>query len=226
MYRVRQRGSPGVRAVASDGGRGLQRGGQCSEFDRGRVIGLLEGGLSQAEVARIMGRTRSTVQRWWNRWIAEGNCIRRPGSARPRLTSEREDRHLRLLVVRNPWNSARMHHSMWQTNQAVSQRTARRRLLELNLPSCRPAHFIPLGPQHRQQRLQWCREHEEWNVDRWKSVVWSDESRFCLDFCDGRIRIRRFPNQRYNNDLFAYHDRYGGGSVMIWGGGHGMASIK
>lgn len=96
-------------------------------------------------------------------------------------------------------------------------RTTYRRAYELQLSSYRPATFIPLGPQHRRHRLQWCHEHADWTPDQWQSVVWSDESRFCMDFHDGRVRIRRFPNQRYHRDMFVYHDRYGGGSVMIWG---------
>ena len=33
-------------------------------------------------------------------------------------------------------------------------------------------------PRHRQAQLLWCRERVEWRVE-WRSVVFSDESRFC-----------------------------------------------
>lgn len=46
--------------------------------------------------------------------------------------------------------------------------------------------------------------------------MWSDESRFTLDFNDGRIRVHRLPGERFAECCVKEHDRYGGGSVMIW----------
>ena len=48
--------------------------------------------------------------------------------------------------------------------------------------------------------------------------MFSDESRFCLDFNDGRVRVRRLPSERFLDICIKEHDRYGGGSVMVWGG--------
>ena len=52
----------------------------------------------------------------------------------------------------------------------------------------------------------------------WKRVLWTDESRFSLDFNDGRLRVRRLPTERFLDVCIAEHDRYGSGSIMIWGG--------
>ena len=43
-------------------------------------------------------------------------------------------------------------------------------------------------------------------------------SRYCLDFTDRRARVWRRPGERLHADNIAEHDRYGGGSVMVWGG--------
>ena len=48
--------------------------------------------------------------------------------------------------------------------------------------------------------------------------MFSDESRFCLDFHDGRIRVKRLATERFLDDCICEHDRYGGGSVMVWAG--------
>ena len=42
-------------------------------------------------------------------------------------------------------------------------------------------------------------------------------SRFSLDFADRRRRVWRRRNERYAKCCIAEHDRYGGGSVMVWG---------
>jgi hypothetical protein len=55
-------------------------------------------------------------------------------------------------------------------------------------------------------------------VRRIQPVLFTDESRFCLDFHDGRRRVWRQKNERFKNCCVAEHDRFDGGSVMVWGG--------
>ncbi|GFW88564.1 transposable element Tc1 transposase [Trichonephila clavipes] len=57
---------------------------------------------------------------------------------------------------------------------------------EANLKSKRHFHALPLTPEHRQLRLQWCQARSMWNVTDWQKVVFSDASRFVLG-TDGAI---------------------------------------
>ena len=41
---------------------------------------------------------------------------------------------------------------------------------------------------------------------------------FCLDFTDRRARVWRRPRKRFQAGNIAEHDRYEGGSVMVWAG--------
>ena len=52
----------------------------------------------------------------------------------------------------------------------------------------------------------------------WAPVLFTDESRFCVDFTDRRARAWRMPNERFAPVCVAEHDRFGGGSVMVWAG--------
>ena len=49
-------------------------------------------------------------------------------------------------------------------------------------------------------------------------VLFTDESRFCVDFTDRRARVWRMPNERFAPVCVAEHDRFGGGSVIVWAG--------
>ena len=49
-------------------------------------------------------------------------------------------------------------------------------------------------------------------------VMFSDESRYNVDQPDGRMRVWRWPGERYTPPCIASHDRWGGGSVMVWAG--------
>ena len=56
-----------------------------------------------------------------------------------------------------------------------------------------------------------------WTRAQWSSVVFSDESRFCLQQGDGRIRVWRKKGERYADCCVREQDRHRGGSVMVWG---------
>ena len=77
---------------------------------------------------------------------------------------------------------------------AVSPRTIGNRLLAAGLRPHVPLAKLPLIPRHRQARLFWCCESVDWRVER-RSVVFSDERKFCLSASDGRTCIWRRPGK-------------------------------
>ncbi|KAH0818775.1 hypothetical protein GEV33_004016 [Tenebrio molitor] len=105
---------------------------------------------------------------------------------------------LRLLAVRKGFpNTLRLRVQMQLargTNVRIGLETIRQRLLEDNL-HIRCPHTGPLA--HRQARLQFAENHTRWNDNEWARVLFSDESRFCLELSDRRVRVIRRPNERY-----------------------------
>ncbi|GFW63764.1 transposable element Tcb1 transposase [Trichonephila clavipes] len=77
-------------------------------------------------------------------------------------------------------------------------------LAEANLKSKCPFRALPLTPEHRQLRLQWCQARSMWNVTDWQKVVFSEESRFVLGTDDNRVRVWRRPGERYNSPTLFY----------------------
>ena len=53
---------------------------QVPEFERGRMIGLREGGFSYREIAARTGRNATTVMRVWKQWTTENRTSRKSGS--------------------------------------------------------------------------------------------------------------------------------------------------
>lgn len=192
---------------------------QLTDFKKGRLCGLLEAGMSIRDVAQRMEISTKTVQKWWNQYLNEGNVKRKIGSGRPSQTTVRQKAALVLKVKRNRFKPVTKLGQEWITenNLNCSLRTARRIALKAGYKSCYPAIRIPLGHHHRIARLQWARDHQQWRDD-WRTILWTDESRFALDFHDGRIRVRRLKNERYADCCILEHDRYGGGSLMVWAG--------
>ncbi|GFX07459.1 transposable element Tc1 transposase [Trichonephila clavipes] len=100
---------------------------------------------------------------------------------------------------------------------AIVPQTISRHLAEANLKSKRPFRALPLTPEHRQLRLQWCQARSMWNVTDWQKVVFSGESRFVLGTDDNRVRVWRRPGERYNSPHTVLRHTARTAGVMVWG---------
>ena len=185
--------------------------------DRNRILGLLEGGLSQTQVALRFNVARCTINRLVQRYRATGSVADRPRAGAPRVTSRRQDVYIRVRHLRNRFltasSTARV--IMGNRGRPIHRTTVANRLRSYGIRCRRPYKGLLLRRQHRNARLQWARQNV--HNRNWRNVVFSDESRFNLFNADGRRRVFRRCNERYSNTCIVEHERYGGGSVMVWG---------
>lgn len=191
---------------------------QLTEFERGRINGLREAGLSYRAVAARVQRNSSTVMRVWKQWTDECRTTRKSGSGPRNVTSTRDDRHLVRMARTDRTASSRQLAAQWSIATGVSlcASSIRRRLLQRGLRARTPLYRIPLTLNHRRLRLQWANQHRDWRAD-WQHVVFSDESRFNLWYHDGRIRVRRYAGERHLPECII--ERHSGRTpgVMVWG---------
>ena len=104
---------------------------------KGRAIGIWEAGLSMRQISQRVGVAVQTISDWKSRYVVEGNVTRRRRSGRPRQTTERSDRFLVRLAKKHRLLSAPALLQQWK--ERVSRWTVRRRLLDKQLRSYRPA---------------------------------------------------------------------------------------
>ncbi|GFW96835.1 transposable element Tcb1 transposase [Trichonephila clavipes] len=150
---------------------------QLSEIERGLIIGMKTAGWSLSRVAGQVDRSECTVRNCWEQWTREGTHARKTGSGANRKTTRREDRR--------------------NVRQALVDPTATR--------STNRFHALPLTPEHRQLRLQWCLARSMWNVTDWQKVVLSDESRLVLGTDDNRVRVWRHSAYDSRSTLIVMH---------------------
>jgi len=173
-----------------------------------------------ARRARALGVSQSVVLRMWKRYQTYGDVTHRHGGGRQRATTQAEDRFLVIQTRRHRFmNATTLRNDVENaTGVRVSTQTVRNRLHSVGMRARRPAIRIPLMRQHLQTRLQWARGHVTWTLNDWTPVLFTDESRFCVDFTDRRVRVWRMTHERFAPVCIANHDRYGGGSIMVWSG--------
>ncbi|GFS52205.1 transposable element Tcb1 transposase [Trichonephila clavipes] len=160
---------------------------QLSEFERGLIIGMKTAGWSTRRVAGQVDLLECAVRNCWEQWTREGTHARKTGSGATRKTTRREDRR----IVRQTLVDPTMTRSMIRADVGVAivPQTISRLPAEANLKSKRPFCALPLTPEHRQLRLQWCQARSMRNVTDWQKVVFSDESQFVLETNEKLERI-------------------------------------
>ncbi|GFW03805.1 transposable element Tcb2 transposase [Trichonephila clavipes] len=127
---------------------------QLSEFERGAIIGMKTAGWSTRRVADQVDRSECSVRNCWEKWTREGTHARKTGSGATRKTTRREDRRIVWLALVEPTVSRSTIRA--DVGVAIVPQIISRHLAEANLKSKRPFRALPLTPEHRQLRLQWC----------------------------------------------------------------------
>lgn len=185
---------------------------------RNQAIGMLNAGSSVADVCRLFNCTRAAINRLRRRFQVRGNVHDRPRSGRPRVTTAADDHYITVTHLRN----RRLCATVTARRHGISAQTVRNRLRSNPDPirAYRPYFGQILTDRHRAARRDWCRRHRRFRRADWRSVLFSDESRFNVSHADGRERVyrRRGRGERYADACVIERDRFGGGSVLVWGG--------
>ena len=182
---------------------------------------MLLNGTTQRNVAQQFNVSQSFIGRLWQFYQGTGDVVQRQG--RRRKTTEVHDRHLVVLATRRHLESAWSLHSDFQcaTGVQISTQTIRNRLHAANLYSRKPAVRQPLAPWHWRCRLQFAHQHADGRRYRFRHILYTDKSKFYLDFHDGRRRVWRQKNERFRDCCVDEHNRFGG-DLSLYGQGYRM----
>ncbi len=121
----------------------------------------------------------------------------------------RDDRKATVTQITTRYNQG--------MQNTISERTSHRTLKQMCYSSRRP-HRVPLlSAKNRKQRLQFAQAHQNWTIEDWKNVAWSDESRFLLRHSDGRVRIWHKEHESMDPSCLVSMVQAAGGGVMVWG---------
>jgi transposase len=191
---------------------------QLSSFVRGQIVGMhmLNGAVTQ--ISDILNIPISTVRDVIHLYTEKGVEAIPKRSGRPKVFSDRAKSTMTRAFRAAPFMPIATQHRLFIAGGVeLSYSTFRRRMLDLGFASYSPAKKPALSDRHKLNRLQWCQEKVDWTVDQWKSVVWSDESRYTIVGNDGGFRVVRKEGERYLEQHILETHKFGKGSIMLWG---------
>jgi transposase len=188
--------------------------------DRERAVGMVQPGMTHQAVADHSNVSRITMLRLMISLRQTGRTNDRPRNDMPRVTSQRQIRHLRLFHLRNSMITAEdtARRIPGLVNFRISGQTVRRRLRKSGLRARHPVVGPIIYKHYRTARLACARARRRCRLHTWRHILFSDESRFSLRLIDGRYRVYLRRGEHFTDQCVYAFDRFGGGSVIVWGG--------
>jgi transposase len=161
--------------------------------------------VSQMGISKILKKYRTT-----------GSTSRHPGSGRKRVSSSRDDRHLKRVALSNRKQTLRHLSTAYRTSagRQLSKQTISRRLREQGLRIYRCRRVPLLSILNKAKRREWAVRHRDKPAAFWAKVLWSDESRFCL-ISDRPEKCIRRKGEDYHPECVSARVQNSAG-LMVW----------
>ncbi|GFY19865.1 transposable element Tcb1 transposase [Trichonephila clavipes] len=139
----------------------------------------------------------SVISKLWQRFQDDGNVSRCYSTGLPRVTTSNEDRYLAVTAKEKTELSVRPVSSALFSYRYDSFKADRVQTLgHIGLYARMPVRCVPLTATHCRLRITWSREHALWTLQQWSCVMFSNVSRFSLQFDSRRTLIWRAPGTR------------------------------
>jgi len=198
---------------------------------RGAIVYGHNCGQSSRTIAKRLGCGKTTVNDILKRLHETHSLTPKKQTGRPPLLNSQAQQEIKAFVQENGENRRlckKKLATVWtsRTKQPISAATIRRNLNKVGLTACIPRKKPAMTETHRQARLEWAHEHENWGAKKWRRVLFSDESTF-TQFQQGRQgKVWREPGEQLNPDCIAVTVKHSP-SRMFWGSfcWHGLGTI-
>ena len=141
------------------------------------VITLHKEGLSESCISSRLNIPKSTVHITITRSKKSGTLLNQPRSRRPKSTTKAQDKFIYLTSlrdrrltapqIRQEMGNAKLANSLyqrWNGNWGMKGCVA------VKKPLLRKANIA--------KWLKWTKDHKKWTPEQWKSMLWTDESKF------------------------------------------------
>ena len=177
-------------------------------------------------ISKIVKRPKQTVFNFLQRYNLRQSIHNNYQSNKPRVFDDRSERRLVRLALGNRRATTKQLKEM--LGISASESSIRLALKRNGVTQCRPIKKPLLKKEQKRKRLEWARAHANWGQEQWRRVIFSDEAKIILNPHIGNVRIWRREGEELLPECIEPTRKFGGGSIMIWGGiaGNGLRMIE
>ena len=148
---------------------------------RYRAIGMIEGGMTQRQVAKSLKVGLRSIARWWKSHKSGQSLHDKPRSGRPEKIHHVAKQVISLSIGKRGQSTRKLARRLTSKGYSVSRETVRRHLKnEINLKAYRRPRKPRLTEKMKKARIEFAKSKLNWTLNDWKNVLWSDESSFQL----------------------------------------------
>lgn len=201
---------------------------------RAQIVLLKRIGWSWAQIRSALERefgrnvSRSTCQRVVRKYEETGSVEDRPRSGRLQKLTQREIRLVRRTMLADRRKSLRQMRALLKsTGTSACRNTIKRVLAKYDLRRRAAVRRPLLTARMREARLKWAKERVNWSIEKWKSVIFTDEKIFRVGNHSRTAYVTRLPSEKYAPACLQSTVKHGL-QVHVWGaiGWNGVSELK
>ncbi len=183
-----------------------------------KIVEQYQKGVSQRKIAKSLKLSSSTVHNIIQRFRESGTISVRKGPGRKTILDARDLRALRRHCITYR-KATVMEITTWAQEyfqKTLSVNTIHRAIRRCRLKLYRSKKKPYLNMIQKRRRFLWAKAHLKWTVAKWKTVLWSDESKFEVLFGKLGRHVIRTKEDKDNPSCYQRSVQKPA-SLMVWG---------
>uniref|UniRef100_A0A3P8Y3P8 Tc1-like transposase DDE domain-containing protein n=1 Tax=Esox lucius TaxID=8010 RepID=A0A3P8Y3P8_ESOLU len=196
----------------------MGRGSPISPMLWRKIVEQYQKGVSQRKIAKSLKLSSSTVHKIIQRFRESETISVRKGQGRKTILDARDLRaHRRhCITYRNDTVMEITTCAQEYFQKTLSVNTIHCAIRRCQLKLYRSKNKPCLNRIQKRRRFRWAKDHFKWTVAKWKSVLWSDKSKFQVNFGKLGRHVIRTKEDKDNPSCYQ-HSVQKPASLMVWG---------